>query len=64
MTTITKYVCDICGQTFTDENECEKHEVLEKIGKYSNSVIFFDRDKKLFLWKKQFQPRLNFGEFM
>ena len=47
MTTITKYVCDLCGQTFDDENECEKHEVLEKIGKYSNSVIFFDRDKKI-----------------
>lgn len=47
MTVIEKYVCDLCGQIFDDENECEKHEVLEKIGKYSNSVIFFDRDKKI-----------------
>ena len=47
MTVIEKYVCDLCGQTFDDENECKKHEVLEKIGKYSNSVIFFDRDKKI-----------------
>ena len=47
MTTITKYVCDLCGKTFDDEDECEKHEIWEKISKYSNSVIFFDRDKKI-----------------
>lgn len=40
MTTIEKYVCDLCGKTFDDEDECEKHEILEKIGKYSNNVVF------------------------
>lgn len=47
MTVVEKYVCDFCGKVFEDENECEKHEIWEKIGKYSNSVIFFDRDKKI-----------------
>ena len=41
MTTITKYVCDLCGEVFDDEEECAKHEILEKIGKYSNDVVFF-----------------------
>ena len=47
MTTITKYICDICGEVFDDEEECAKHEILEKIGKYSNDVIFFGRNKKV-----------------
>lgn len=47
MTVIKKYVCDFCGEVFEDENECEKHEIWEKLGKYSNSVIFFDRNKKI-----------------
>lgn len=47
MTTITKYVCDLCGETFEDENECEKHEFLEKFGHYSNDVVFFDENKKV-----------------
>ena len=32
MTTITKYVCDICGEVFDNEIECQRHEILEKIG--------------------------------
>nr|DAI81427.1 MAG TPA: Monocytic leukemia zinc finger protein finger, acetyl transferase, DNA [Caudoviricetes sp.] len=47
MTTITKYVCDLCGETFEDENECEKHEMLEKFGYHSNNVVFFDENKKV-----------------
>lgn len=47
MTTITKYVCDICGEVFDNEEECAKHEILEKIGKYSNDVIFFGWNKKV-----------------
>lgn len=47
MTTITKYVCDLCGQVFDDENECWQHERLEKISKHFNNVIFFGRDKKI-----------------
>lgn len=47
MTTITKYVCDLCGQVFDNEIECQRHEILEKIGKYSNDVIFFGRNKKV-----------------
>lgn len=47
MTTITKYVCDICGEVFDNEIECQRHEILEKIGKYSNDVIFFGRNKKV-----------------
>lgn len=47
MTTITKYVCDICGKVFDNEEECAKHEILEKIDKYSNDVIFFGWNKKV-----------------
>lgn len=46
MTTITKYVCDLCGQVFDNEEECAKHEILEKTDKYSNDVIFFGWNKK------------------
>ena len=47
MATITKYVCDLCGQVFDDEDECENHELLEKIGKYSNDIVFFGHNKKV-----------------
>lgn len=47
MTTIEKYICDLCGQEFDDEEECEKHEILEKIGKYSNDVVFFGPEKEV-----------------
>ena len=47
MTTIIKYVCDICGQVFDNEDECENHELLEKIGKYSNDIVFFRENKKV-----------------
>ena len=47
MTTITKYVCDLCGQVLDDEDECENHELLEKIGKYSNDIVFFGQNKKI-----------------
>ena len=49
MTTIIKYVCDICGQVFDNEDDCENHELLEKIGKYSNDIVFLERIRKLFL---------------
>lgn len=47
MTTITKYICDICGKVFDDEDECENHELLEKIDKYSNNIVFFGQNKKV-----------------
>ena len=47
MTTIIKYVCDLCGQVFDDEDECENHELLEKIGKYSNDIVFLGQNKKV-----------------
>lgn len=46
MTTITKYVCDLCGETFDDEDECQEHELLEGFGHYSNDIVFFDENKK------------------
>lgn len=45
MTTITKYVCDLCGQVFDNEIECQRHEILKKIGKHFNDVVFFDGNK-------------------
>ena len=47
MTTITKYVCDLCGQVFDNEIECQRHEIVEKIGKHFNDVVFFNRDKQI-----------------
>lgn len=47
MTTITKYVCDICGEVFDNEIECQRHEILEKIGNHLNDVILFDGNKRV-----------------
>ena len=47
MTTITKYICDLCGKTFENEEECQQHEILEKFKYHSTNVVFFDRDKKV-----------------
>lgn len=47
MTTITKYVCDICGEVFDNEIECQGHEILEKIGNHLNDVILFDGNKRV-----------------
>lgn len=47
MTVIKKYICDLCGKEFDDNEECQQHEILERCSKYSNSIIFFDRHKKI-----------------
>lgn len=47
MTTITKYVCDLCGQVFDNEIECQRHEILEKIGDHLNGVILFNGNKQV-----------------
>ena len=47
MTTIIKYVCDLCGKTFEDEDECQQHETLEKFKYHSSNVVFFDKDKNV-----------------
>lgn len=43
MTTITKYVCDFCGETFENEDECAVHEIQEQFDSTSQSTIFFGR---------------------
>ena len=47
MTTITKYICDLCGKTFENEEECQQHEILEKFKYHSTNVVFFDKDKNV-----------------
>lgn len=47
MTTITKYVCDLCGKTFENEDECQQHEILEKFKYHSTNVVFFDENKNV-----------------
>ena len=47
MTTITKYVCDLCGKSFDDEDECQQHEILEKFKDHSADVVFFDEYKNV-----------------
>lgn len=43
MTTITKYVCDFCGETFEDKDECAAHEIQEQLDSTSQSTSFFGR---------------------
>ena len=43
MTTITKYACDFCGETFENEDECVAHEIQEQFDRTSQSTIFFGR---------------------
>lgn len=47
MTTITKYVCDFCGETFDDGDECLQHEILEKFKSHSAGVVFFNEWKNV-----------------
>lgn len=47
MTTITKYICDLCGEVFDDEDECQQHEILEKFKNHSADVVFFDECKNV-----------------
>lgn len=47
MTTVTKYICDLCGKTFENEEECQQHEILEKFKYHSTNVVFFDENKNV-----------------
>lgn len=47
MTTITKYICDLCGEVFDDEDECQQHEILEKFKNHSAGVVFFNECKNV-----------------
>ena len=47
MTTITKYICDLCGEVFDNEDECQQHEILEKFKSHSVGVVFFDECKNV-----------------
>lgn len=52
MTTITKYICDLCGKEFENEDECHQHELLEKINRYPNDVAFFGLNKNVLPFDK------------
>ena len=41
------YICDICGEKFTNESECRQHEFEHKSSKWSKKIHFFKkmRDK-------------------
>ena len=41
MTEKTLYICDFCGETFSDEGSCLIHEEREKHKKFKNRVAFF-----------------------
>ena len=42
MTEIHTYRCDVCGQTFDDEDDCRKHEMGHTISFIKNAVIMMD----------------------
>ena len=41
MTVIKKYICDLCGEAFDDEDEWAAHEIQEQFDRTHQSVIFF-----------------------
>lgn len=49
MTEIVKYICDECGEEFTDEETCRKHEYVERLKN-------LDVQKHLYLFDYNFKP--------
>ena len=43
MTVIEKYVCDLCGKEFDDDEECAAHEIQEQFDSTSQPIILFGR---------------------
>ena len=37
------YVCDICGEKFTDESECRHHEFGHKSSEWNKKIRFFKK---------------------
>ena len=37
------YVCDICGEKFTDESECRQHEFGHKSSEWNKKIRFFKK---------------------
>ena len=37
------YVCDICGEKFTNESECRQHEFEHKSSEWSKKIRFFKK---------------------
>ena len=37
------YVCDICGEKFTDESECRQHEFEHKSSEWNKKIRFFKK---------------------
>ena len=37
------YVCEICGEKFTDESECRQHEFGHKSSEWSKKIRFFKK---------------------
>lgn len=49
MTELVKYICDECGEEFTDEETCRKHEHMERINN-------LDVQGHLYLFDCNFKP--------
>ena len=37
------YVCDICGEKFTDESQCRQHEFGHKSSEWNKNIRFFKK---------------------
>ena len=37
------YVCDICGEKFTDESQCRQHEFGHKSSEWNKKIRFFEK---------------------
>ena len=37
------YICDICGEKFTDESQCRQHEFGHKFSEWNKKIRFFKK---------------------
>lgn len=38
----TSYICEYCGEQFTNEEECQEHEVQEKVKDVKDKIKYFN----------------------
>ena len=47
MTEIHTYRCDVCGETFDNEDDCRKHEMEHDAAKLKGAVVMMDSQGKV-----------------
>ena len=47
MTELCIYQCDICGETFDNENDCRKHEIEHSVAELKDALVMMDSDGEI-----------------